>query len=1200
MGLRARTWRRFLNAPDPELVAELYEPALRQAARYDRCCAYFSSSVLAAAARGFGPLVERLLAAHGAPTIPPIRLLVNEELSRDDVDAMLFAHGADALAERLSKRLLEPQDAIEQERLALLGLLVKRGLLEVRVGVMRSGHGILHAKFGIITDADGDAVVFNGSGNESASGLVANFESLEVTCSWGDTERYAHFCSLFETLWAGDSAQVAVVALPEAVRDRLIRYSEADAGPAQPPPMNRRKRLEASMHWRFALEAPWFIDGGNNCDAMAPGGVLLWPHQVRVVEECAAAWPAGRLLCDEVGMGKTIEAIMIVRRLLAGRGVRRALFMVPAGIVQQWQGELREKGGLLVPRLEGQTTLIWPDGLVEQRGDLAAVMCEPLLLVSREMLRLEQNASVLLESPRWDLVLLDEAHAARRASQEENEFNSATLLLALMRNLQLLGRARGLLLLSATPMQTHPWEPWDLLGVLGEGAPWLAAFATVRAYYTAIEGAEDRPVSRDRGQTIAAIVKADPAFPALPVTPGELPARLLAAPSEERRDLVGRLRLGAPLGRRMHRNTRKTLQAYFDMGYLERPPAKRLIQDVQYDFDQQPDQRDVYDGVQTYVERRFQELEWERPGKGFVMTVYRRRAASSPMALRRSLERRRHGLELVARGAAADQVEEVEASDEQDLDEFLGSVAGARLPSSLPDDPVVARQELREVERLQHLLAALQGRDAKLDKFAEALQLATDDGRACLVFSEFTDTVEYLRDALLPRYGDALACYTGRGGEVREAGKWRTVSKKEITSRLGRRDLRVLLCSDAASEGLNLQVASALINYDLPWNPARVEQRIGRVDRIGQHATDIRIVNLVLKNSVDERVYQVLGQRCDLFQTFVGAMQPVLSVARRMLLGVLPFDAAALDAEVAKAKADTVTDAAFRSNQAPPPIEKAPGVTIDDMARAWSQMGKPFKIATPRGTKELGVRWTDLEADACLVPLSPFTSILRGSGVNLDDSGELLPLVVEVVEEGAFRASGAVWVGADEVEVVERAERLEALLGMWDGSSITESQWRSAHADLRTLLTAAVASMREHAAREERMALERQVATARQRLLAVLARFLACAIENDDEAFNSAFHRWMQRGGQTAALLARAHALVGYPEWTAGDMQTAANAVAELTPNQRTNVLLGTPLAAAVVDPRWGARETLLHLSAGVASAVTGVAIGASGGGRSE
>ena len=223
------------------------------------------------------------------------------------------------------------------------------------------------------------------------------------------------------------------------------------------------------MRWRFALEAPWFPEGGRNCDALAPE-VRLWPHQVRVVEECAAAWPAGRLLCDEVGMGKTVEAIMILRRLLAGRGVRRSLLLVPAGILQQWQDELREKGGLLVPRLEGQTTLVWPDGQAEHTLDLAAALQQPLLLMSREMARLEQNASVILGAAPWDLVLLDEAHAARRANQVETEFNSATLLLDLLRKLQLNARARGMLLLSATPIQTHPWEPWDLLGVLGEGA----------------------------------------------------------------------------------------------------------------------------------------------------------------------------------------------------------------------------------------------------------------------------------------------------------------------------------------------------------------------------------------------------------------------------------------------------------------------------------------------------------------------------------------------------------------------------------------------------------------------------------------------------------------------------------------------------------------------------------------------------------
>src|SRR6185312_4091707 len=341
MALRDRkNWCRFLTAPDQELVSELYEPALRDAVSYDRCCSYFSSSVLAAAARGFAPFVERLLASDGAARKPAIRLLVNEELTRDDVDAMLHTEGADALAVRLAARLLAPRDALERERLALLGLLVKRGLLDVRVGVMRTGRGILHAKYGLIADEHGDAIVFSGSGNETASGIAVNFEALEVTTSWSDPGREEYYRHQFEDLWNDRSPLVSVVTLPTAVRDHLVRYvDEIEHSPA-PAPSTRRKRLETWMRWRFALEAPWFPDGGRNCDAMAP--VTLWPHQIRVVEEAAAAWPAGRLLCDEVGMGKTIEAIMVIRRLLAGRGVHRVLLLVPAGLLKQWQGELRE------------------------------------------------------------------------------------------------------------------------------------------------------------------------------------------------------------------------------------------------------------------------------------------------------------------------------------------------------------------------------------------------------------------------------------------------------------------------------------------------------------------------------------------------------------------------------------------------------------------------------------------------------------------------------------------------------------------------------------------------------------------------------------------------------------------------------------------------------------------------------------------
>ena len=181
--LRSRHWTRFLRGPDPVLLEELYVPALTEAVRYDRCCAYFSSTVLAAAARGFAGLIRRLVAMGDAAPRPAVRLVVNEELAPDDVRAMIETRDTSALEEALAKRLKSPRELLEKRRLAMLGWLVKAGLLDVRVGVMRQGSGIVHAKFGLMTDEAGDSVVFNGSGNESAHGLLANYERIDVSTS---------------------------------------------------------------------------------------------------------------------------------------------------------------------------------------------------------------------------------------------------------------------------------------------------------------------------------------------------------------------------------------------------------------------------------------------------------------------------------------------------------------------------------------------------------------------------------------------------------------------------------------------------------------------------------------------------------------------------------------------------------------------------------------------------------------------------------------------------------------------------------------------------------------------------------------------------------------------------------------------------------------------------------------------------------
>jgi hypothetical protein len=325
---------------------------------------------------------------------------------------------------------------------------------------------------------------------------------------------------------------------------------------------------------------------------------------------------------------------------------------------------------------------------------------------------------------------------------------------------------------------------------------------------------------------------------------------------------------------------------------------------------------------------------------------------------------------------------------------------------------------------------------------------------------------------------------------------------------------------------------------------------------------------------VDERVYQVLSQRCDLFQSYVGAMQPVLSIARRMLLGVQPFDAAALDIEADSASTDALAGAAFEGTIESPPPGKPPGVTIDDLGRAFGMLKLGPELEASGHRRPVVATSGELDEHPLALALSPFTAELRHLGHDFLQAGDRAPLVLGVAEDGAFRVVVAVWVGADGHEIVERAERLEALMGMWNGASVTEAAWKEAHALARSCAEGRLTEMRSAAMVAERAALERQVGAARDRLLRELARFLACSA-TDSEDFNAAFHRSMQRGGQVGALLARAHGLVRYPQWPEDLVEQSLAAADALSANQRTNVLLGTPLEAAVRDPRWAAAATL-------------------------
>lgn len=1183
--LRSKTWERFLQGPDPQLIEKLYVPALSESIRYDRCCAYFSSSVLAAAARGFGKLIERLIVMGDAAPKPAVRLVVNEELTAEDVRALTEAGDFTGLEKSLKRRFKNPKDFLTKRRLAMLGWLTKYRYLDIRVGVMRFGGGIVHGKFGIATDEAHDAVVFNGSGNESAQGLLANYEQLEVSTSWDDLSRCKYYSKEFEALWNNKHSAVHTVTLPEALRLKLIKFA-----PKEPPidePTNELERQRVAMLWKFIVEAPYLSNGMATCDATAM--VDMWPHQRNVVEEVSEAWPNGRLLCDEVGLGKTIEAIFILRRLMAGRGVRRVLILLPKGLLAQWQGELREKGGMIFPRLDGTKTLIWPDGTKKRVSGLSEALKESLLLMSRETARTETNLAILLKAEPWDLVLLDEAHAARRRRQEEGEFNTATLLLDLLRKLQLNRQTRSIMLLSATPMQTHPWEPWDLLSVLGEGGAWLSEFSHVRNYYSAISKISNGRCDIETAERAATLIATDDQFPQLLGDkiklddPKVISQKLAFAPSSKRKEIVSWLRRGSPLMRRMHRNTRDTLRAYHQMGLLKQVPPRRDVNDFLFEF-QNKVESDVYDSVTDYIEKRFEDLESEKPGKGFVMTVYRRRASSSPQALKRSLDRRRKGLLRVINQYAFDialSAEDApEAFDLEDLPEAEGT---GKIPSSFPEDPQIAREELREVNHLLEELRSIGELDSKRDRFFDILRSVSDDGRPVLVFTGYVDTRDYLRESLISCYGKNLGCYSGDGGQIWDGREWKRVTKDSITKELQDGRLRVLICTDAASEGLNLQAAGAIINYDLPWNPSKVEQRIGRIDRIGQSYPVVKVVNLFLKDSVDERVYTTLRRRCGLFEHFVGTMQPVLARARRMLMGQEPLDPSMLESEARQVEQDILTNEIYIESIAAEIKSESISINLNDIKEAILSLPTKlgFKVNNSKETGVIRISGVTkkkisfaptievLEKNYMAYPISPFDSTLAALSATLARPGERLPLVIESFKKGAFRASCAYWVGSKKLESIDSFSVLKKRIAKWDGYYPDVEEWQQAVNSALQDAKKRVRFMQEGATNQEKKALDSQLNAARLRLLRELGKYLVCLGASTD-ALNESLFRQMSRDIASAKRLQKCiDKLGGYPEWRVDLRRDLERFAESLTEGQRQARLLGSGLDAALDDPRW-------------------------------
>ena len=805
---------------------------------YKRIAGYFTSSLFEVA----NELLE---------SIPDVRIVCNVDIHPDDLKVAQLRESK--MIGRWNDRAVEAEALLDRDRYRRLDTFLKMHGQVIRVAP-DSVCGFLHGKAGVIELADGHKLGFIGSMNETMSGWQRHYEIL-----WEDAspEGVAWIEREFEFLWN------AARPLPDAVLREVRRRGY------------RREVLfdeigdDADLAPAALIESPLYREG-----------LSLRPWQQGFLAECLRHYRdhgiVRLLLADEVGLGKTLSLATAALALCLLSDKERqsrkpVVIFAPATLCEQWQTELIDKLGIACARWQPQRKA-WLD--VHERtispiGREQVAKC-PLRIgiVSTGLVMRNSVEKQYLLGLRYCLVILDEAHKARTRQGIGKDAGTPNELLAFMR--EVAAQADHVLLGSATPIQTRAEDLWDLMRILHQGkgrfvlgnefAKWhrpqevLPALSGEQAV-TKLSFAWDLlrsplplvdATQEPRARKLYSAIRQD-----LGLTTGEWqtnkPFTDLSEDTREvfddelKHEISGArfFQRENPFVRHIVLRKRLSLEA---AGLLTRigvnvHPDRNLVRDLQ-SFDglfEAKALRTSEDFREAYREARIfgETLAGRGRGTGFMKNLMEQRICSS---IRAGLNTARILLEGRAVHAEDDD-QEIDLSVESD------------------EESEVLLRLIARLERIE--------RDPKLNAVLHYLEREKWLDHGIIVFSQYYDTAKWAADALAARYLDeAIGLYAGAGRSRLYRNGESVYSEREALKKMvAEHRIRVMVATDAASEGLNLQTLGAVINIDLPWNPTKLEQRIGRIKRIGQVREKVGMLNLVHEQTVDEKVYERLSER---------------------------------------------------------------------------------------------------------------------------------------------------------------------------------------------------------------------------------------------------------------------------------------------------------------------------------------------------
>lgn len=591
--------------------------------------------------------------------------------------------------------------------------------------------------------------------------------------------------------------------------------------------------------------------------------IELLPHQVFVAHRVLTNYPHRFLLADEVGLGKTIEAGLIIKELRARGAAGRVLIVVPAGLVPQWVDELRSKFNEHFTRIDSTTI----GAYAALHGQDQLWSAYDSIVTSLHLVRGNESHVDSIAQQDWDMVIFDEAHHVRRylesGRRDERRLTGAYRLAQ-----RLQSSTTSMLLLTATPLQLHPFELFSLVELLDPTL--FPTFEDFEQYRVHIPELNDLVQQLDEFESLSAPQKAGLSHRLirtldLNVASHDVLLDLTRSPDT-------RTRYREELGNR-HRLTLVMLRNRKRQVFDDIKPRTACILQVAFS----PAEQAAYDAVTEYIEAGYnQAVANNNLALGFVMVTYHKILTSSSYALRQSFRRRIARLQelgkargLLDRRAAGDFLDDTEDDALDDLLQRYEDVVGNISPDGLEFEIGALRELCAKLETIPM--------DTKAAKLLDQVEVILANPREkVLIFTQFRETLAFLEQILRERYR-VVTFYGGMDAE----------EKDTVVDAFRKADgAQIMIATEAAGEGRNLQFCHVMVNYDLPWNPMKIEQRIGRLDRIGQEHP-VEIYNFAIEGSLEDRLLQVLHDRIRIFETTVGSLDPILGDVERDIRDVL-------------------------------------------------------------------------------------------------------------------------------------------------------------------------------------------------------------------------------------------------------------------------------------------------------------------------